>query len=80
MRKNRPLRRAIVKAIGDALKASGVSERELSARLGQHKNYINEILHGQHVVKADELFEIAYGLGMSPHDLVAQIVAIVKRA
>lgn len=74
MRKNQALRRAVVKAIGDALVDSGMSERELSAKLGKHKNYINEILHGQHVVKFDEFIEIAEGLDMSPHDLLGRVL------
>lgn len=68
------IRRAVIKAIGDALGEREISERALSEKLGKHKNYINEILHGQHVVKFDEFIEIAQGLDISPHDLLSRVL------
>ena len=74
MQRAQALRRALIKAIEESLEETGMSERALSAKLDQHKNYINEILHGQHVVKFEEFVLIAEGLGKSPHDLLGRVL------
>lgn len=78
MQRAQTLRRALIKAIEEFQVDAEMSERALSAKLGQHKNYINEILHGQHVVKFEEFVLIAEGLGKSPHDLLGRVLTLTR--
>jgi plasmid maintenance system antidote protein VapI len=74
MRKEPDREQALIAVIEWAMKERGVSERALCKRLGEHKNYINEIVHGQLRVTVPEFIKIAEALDMSPVDLLARIL------
>ena len=74
MRKKPDHQQALITVIEEAMKERGVSERALCKRLGEHKNYINEIVHEQHRVTVPEFIKIAEALDMSPLDLLARIL------
>ena len=74
MRKHHARRRAVIAAIRAARLERGMSQRALSEALGEHKNYIHEVEHGQHAVRTEEFIAIAEALGVSPFDLLARVV------
>jgi plasmid maintenance system antidote protein VapI len=68
------LRRAFVKAVEDEMTKQQLSERGLSETVGKHKNFINDVIHGQHVVKLDEFIEISEALGVHPLDMLSRLL------
>ena len=60
MRKlERPEYVKIRQLISDRLTETGMSQRELSAKLGMPSSYVNKILAGQRTIEITELFDIA---------------------
>jgi ribosome-binding protein aMBF1 (putative translation factor) len=66
------LRSAFVELLVAEMAKQQISDRELSERLEKNKNFINDIRHGQHVVKFHEFVEIAEELGKSPLDWLSR--------
>lgn len=58
------------KRIEDVRKLRGLTQKELSAKLGMHRETITAIESGVRQVKVDELMEIAAFLNVSPMHLV----------
>lgn len=63
-----------MRALAAEMTRQGKSERGLSEELGKHKNFINDVLHGQHVLKFDEFVEISEKLGVSPYEMLARVL------
>jgi ribosome-binding protein aMBF1 (putative translation factor) len=74
MRKEPDHQKALIAVIEWAMEHRGVSERALCKRLGEHKNYINEIVHEQHRVTVPEFIKISEALDISPLELLARIL------
>jgi transcriptional regulator with XRE-family HTH domain len=57
----------IREAISGRLSEIGMSQRELSAKLGMPSSFVNKILAGQRTIEITELIDIlnALGLGLS---------------
>lgn len=68
------LQSAFVAALEAEMGKQQISERGLSEKLGKHKNFINDVLHGQHVLKFDEFVEISEGLNVSPYEMLARVL------
>ena len=47
-------RRAVIAALKRIREAAGLSQRELSGKLGSHETYVWEVEHGQHGVRVEE--------------------------
>jgi transcriptional regulator with XRE-family HTH domain len=63
VRKYPVLDRTIVEQIAKAREGAGLSQRELSSRLGRRNNYIQNIESGRQSVPASELHAIACECG-----------------
>ena len=60
--------------LGRALEDRGVSQRELSKRLGMPSSFVNKVMKGTRPVELTELVDIALALGMKPAELFALLV------
>ena len=74
MRKYPARYRAVISALRDARQKKGVSQRELSERLGEVHNYVNVIEKGQRSVLAEEFIEICLALDVDPHDVLSRVL------
>ncbi len=68
------LRRAFVAALEAEMAKQSISERGLSDKLGKHKNFINDVLHDQYVLKFEDFVEISEALGVHPLDMLARVL------
>ena len=64
------LRIVLERALGE----QGVSQRELSKRLGLPSSFVNKVMKGNRPVELTELVDIALALGMKPAELFALLV------
>ncbi|MBS1719852.1 MAG: helix-turn-helix transcriptional regulator [Armatimonadetes bacterium] len=55
--------------ISSRLSESGMSQRELSGKLGMPSSYINKILAGQRTIEITELVDILIALNLTLTDL-----------
>lgn len=56
------------------IERAGVSQRELSARLGMRSSYVNKIVMGQRTVELGELLDILSALEVDPIEFLGRIV------
>lgn len=65
---------AFIAALQDEMARQKKTERALSEELGKNKNFINDLVHRQHVLKFVEFIEISNQLGVSPYELLARVL------
>jgi len=70
MQKHPVRKRAILTAVAGARRAAGLSQRELSERLGEAVNYVQRIESGERGLQVAEFIEIARAVGIDPVDLL----------
>jgi len=61
---------AMLKLLKDARIAEELTQEDLSAKLGQHRIYINKVESGQRRLDVAELYELCTAVGLSIHDLI----------
>jgi transcriptional regulator with XRE-family HTH domain len=61
---------AMLKLLKDARLAKGLTQEELSSKLGQHRIYINKVESGQRRLDIAELFDLCEEVGLSIHELI----------
>jgi transcriptional regulator with XRE-family HTH domain len=74
MRKYPARYRAVISAIRDARRETGISQRALSAQLGEVFTYIHMIEAGQRNVLAEEFIAISEALGIDPSELMRRVL------
>jgi transcriptional regulator with XRE-family HTH domain len=74
MRKYPARRRAVISVLRDARIEAGLSQRELSVKLGEVINYIYMIEAGRRGVQVDEFIAIAQSIGADPVVLVKRVL------
>lgn len=57
------------RAIQSAMEAAGVSQRDLSKRLGMPSSFVNKVLKGTRPLELTEFIDIASALGLDAGDL-----------
>jgi transcriptional regulator with XRE-family HTH domain len=57
-------------AVRDARRAAGLSQRQLSERLGEAINYVQRIERGDRGLQVSEFIEIARAVGLDPVELL----------
>ena len=62
-------------ALGAAIKKAGLSQREVSKRLGMQSSYVNKILKGNRTVDWIELLDICAAIGVNPIHLIRQALS-----
>ncbi len=65
---------AFIAALQDEMARQKKTERALSEELGKNKNFINDLVHRQHVLKFVEFIEISDKLGVSPYEFLARVL------
>lgn len=58
------------RAIQDAMDSAGVSQRDLSKRLGMPSSFVNKVLKGTRPLEVTELVDLARALGLSAGELL----------
>lgn len=71
----RPEQDRLIQAIQSARSKAGLSQRELSRRLGLHEMTIMRFENGERMLDVLELIDIAHTLDLSPHDLLRSALA-----
>lgn len=56
-----------------ARKGAGLTQRELSERLGRPQSYVSKFERGERRLDVVEFLEVAKGLGVDPHKMLAEI-------
>ena len=74
MQKHPVRKRAILAAVRDARRAAGLSQRELSERLGEAVNYVQRIESGERGLQVSEFIEIARAVGIDPVELLRRCI------
>lgn len=65
--------RAVIKAISNARKECGVSQRELARRLGKHPSFVNKTEQLERRLDILEFIAIAEALELDPMKLLATV-------
>ena len=65
-------------ALSAAIEKSGLSQREVSKRLGMQSSYVNKILKGNRTLDYVELLDLANVIGISPLTLLKQALQEVS--
>ena len=79
MRRYPGLDRALTEALAKARESAGLSQRELSSRLGRRNNFIQNIESRGQSVSASELHAIACECGTTGAELLKRAVRASKR-
>jgi len=74
MQKHPVRKRAILGAVADARRAAGLSQRELSERLGEAINYVQRIESGERGLQVSEFIEVARAIGIDPVELLRRCI------
>ena len=74
MQKHPVRKRAILGAVADARRAAGLSQRELSERLGEAINYVQRIESGERGLQVSEFIEIARAIDVDPVELLRRCI------
>jgi transcriptional regulator with XRE-family HTH domain len=53
------------------MNASGISQRELSKRMGMPSSYVNKLVRGHRLVELTELVDLADALGTPAQELIS---------
>jgi transcriptional regulator with XRE-family HTH domain len=72
------LDRAITEQIAKARQAAGMSQRELSSKLGRRNNYIQNIESGGQAVTASELHALAGECGTTGAELLNRAIRAAR--
>ena len=64
----------LVEVLIEARKSAGLTQVELSQRIGRDQTFISLIERGQRRVDAIEFIGMAKAMGMNPTDLFAEVV------
>ncbi len=67
--------RALISAIVDARKATGLSQREFAAKLKRSNNFVWRIEAGERQVNVLDFIEIANAADVDPSELIRRVVA-----
>ena len=78
MRRYPVLDRAITEQVAKARLTAGMSQRELSGKLGRRNNYIQNIESGGQSVSASELHAIASECGTTGPELLSRAIRTSK--
>jgi len=74
---------AEVRRLADALwlrlSEAGLSQREVSRRLGAHRDYVNQVLRGNLELKVDHVLAILGVLGVPPEEFFAEHFGVSRR-
>ena len=68
-----PKHRALIAAIVEARKATGLSQREFAARLKRSNNFVWRIEAGERQVNVLDFMEIAKAVGITPAELMGRV-------
>jgi transcriptional regulator with XRE-family HTH domain len=71
---NRPEKERIIRAVEAAREEAGLSQRELSRRLGLHEMTIMRFANGERMLDILEFVDIARALGRKPGEFLDSIV------
>lgn len=66
--------RALIAAIVEARKATGLSQREFAKKLGRGNNFVWRIEAGERQVNVLDFIDIAKAAGISPDELLRRVV------
>ena len=66
--------RRFIDALRDVRRAKGITQVQLSERLGRVQSYISNIERGQRRLDVIEFAEIALGLGEEPRSLYSRLL------
>jgi transcriptional regulator with XRE-family HTH domain len=72
--------RKFIAALRDVRVAAGVTQVQLSQRLGKNQSYISNIERGQRRLDVIEFSHIAIALRQNPEALFTQLLAVTKLA
>ena len=61
-------------ALQSAIDAAGLSQRELSSRLGMPSSFVNKVLKGTRPLELTELLDLARATGADPVELLRDAV------
>jgi transcriptional regulator with XRE-family HTH domain len=59
-------------AIAEAMEAAGITQRELSKKLGMPSSFINKVMKGTRPLEITELIDVARALGVEPGQLFGE--------
>lgn len=68
-----PKHRALIAAIVEARKATGLSQREFAAKLKRSNNFVWRIEAGERQVNVLDFMEIAKAAGVTPAELMDRV-------
>ncbi|HXR92478.1 MAG TPA: helix-turn-helix transcriptional regulator [Steroidobacteraceae bacterium] len=68
-----PRHRALIAAIVEARKATGLSQREFAAKLKRSNNFVWRIEAGERQVNVLDFVEIAKAAGVAPAELIDRV-------
>jgi transcriptional regulator with XRE-family HTH domain len=74
MQKHPVRKQAILETLADARREAGLSQRQLSERLGEAINYVQRIESGERGLQVSEFIEIARTLGKDPVELLRRML------
>jgi transcriptional regulator with XRE-family HTH domain len=74
MQKHPVRKRAIAEAVSDARRAAGLSQRQLSERLGEAINYVQRIESGERGLQVSEFIAVARAIGVDPVELLRRCI------
>lgn len=60
-------------AIAEAMEAAGITQRELSKKLGMPSSFMNKVMKGTRPLEVTELIDVARALDVEPVDLLRSI-------
>lgn len=72
MRSSAEKKLRIIQAIVAARKKAGLTQMEVSARMGMAPNFMAKVESAKRNIKAWELYDIGDALGVDPRDLLGQ--------
>lgn len=52
------------------MEAAGITQRELSKKLGMPSSFMNKVMKGTRPLEVTELIDVARALGVGPADLI----------
>jgi len=70
---------AVVAVLVETRKATGLSQRDLSDRLGKPRSYISKIETKERRVDVLEFIELAEALDIQPDDLFGRVTAALRK-
>jgi transcriptional regulator with XRE-family HTH domain len=71
---------ALLETLISARRAAGLTQVELSAKLGRPQPFVSYVEHGERRVDIVEFYAIALALGRDPLELFAQVVSQFPKA